>query len=277
LISSPVSLGHSQTFQKEGDFINFSLLKENGGPSSPWLAAEFPQMNFSQIHERLRLEMTRRIQRGSLSISLLSRQTGFGQSHLSNFLHSRRQLSLDALDRILASQHMTIADLMPAAPHRNAPIRLEDFSTVPIVSHEMALFEPYVRPSAVQSIFHLPCNALKSLRSRAASSRRNWERFVAVRISATEAKPMEPLVLPGALVVIDRHYNSLQQYRPDVPNLYAVRKGAQLALRYVDFLASRLVLRPHNRNFPIDLIEVESESTPNDYLTGRVALILNET
>jgi hypothetical protein len=45
----------------------------------------------------------------------------------------------------------------------------------------------------------------------------------------------------------------------------------------VDFLASRLVLRPHNVTFPIDMIEIEGESTPNDYIAGRVALILNES
>ena len=71
-------------------------------------------MNFTQMHERLRLEMLRRIQRGTASVSLLARQTGLGQSHLSNFLHCRRQLSLEALDRVLAAQHLTAADLLPA-------------------------------------------------------------------------------------------------------------------------------------------------------------------
>ena len=80
---------------------------------SPLLVADFPQMNFTQMHERLRLELLRRIQRGTLSVSLLARQTGFGQPHLSNFLHSRRQLSLEAMDRILAAQHLTAADLLP--------------------------------------------------------------------------------------------------------------------------------------------------------------------
>ncbi len=57
-------------------------------------------MNFTQMHERLRLELLRRMQRGSLSVSLLARETGFGQPHLSNFLRGRRRLSLEAMDRI---------------------------------------------------------------------------------------------------------------------------------------------------------------------------------
>ena len=77
-----------------------------GTQGYPLLVADFPQMNFRQMHERLRQELLRRIERGSVSVSLLARQTGLGQSHLSNFLHSRRQLSLDAMDRVLAAQRL---------------------------------------------------------------------------------------------------------------------------------------------------------------------------
>jgi hypothetical protein len=47
-------------------------------------------------------------------------------------------------------------------------------------------------------------------------------------------------------------------------------------LRYADFLANRLVLRPHNLAFPVDLIEIPPGETPADLIAGRVALILNE-
>jgi transcriptional regulator with XRE-family HTH domain len=233
-------------------------------------------MNFTQMHERLRLELLRRIQRGTLSVSLLARQSGFGQPHLSNFLHGRRQLSLEALDRILAAQHLTVADLLPTVRHAGDPSANGESSTVPIVSHAVALFEPYIRPSAVQAMVHLQAGLLESVRARVSNQRRTWQRFVAVRIPAADALAMEPLVLPEAIALIDRHYNSLMPYRPNRPNLYAVRHGAHLTLRYVDFVANRLVLRPHNIAFPVDLIEVEPGESPGDLLTGRVALIVNE-
>jgi len=109
-------------------------------------------MNLTQMHERLRMEMLRRIQRGSLSVSLLSRQTGFAPAHLSNFLRGRRKLSFDGMDRLLQSQHMSASDLL--MPLRvNAPFDSEpDFDTVPIVSHSVALFEPVIRPAAVHSV-----------------------------------------------------------------------------------------------------------------------------
>lgn len=240
------------------------------------LVANDPQMNFTQMHERLRLELLRRIQRGTLSVSLLARQTGFGQSHLSNFLHSRRQLSLQALDRILAAQHMDAGDLLPTAFQGGNGTLDEENSMVPVVSHAAALFEPFIRSSAVQTMLHLPAGLLESIRTRASNPRRTWQRFVAVRISAADALPMEPLVLPEAITLIDRHYISLIPYRPNRPNLYAVRQGSHLALRYVDFVSNRLVLRPHAIAFPVDLIEVEPGESPSDLIAGRVALILNE-
>lgn len=233
-------------------------------------------MNFTQMHERLRLELLRRIQRGTLSVSLLARQTGFGQGHLSNFLHQRRQLSLEAMDRILAAQHMSAADLLPLPMKSSESVTSGENASVPVVTHAAALFEPYPRPSAMQSVLHLPRSVMQTARARAAHSRRNWQRFVAVRIGEEDAAPMEPLVQAGAVVLIDRHYNSLQSYRPGRPCLYAVRVDARLLLRFVDFLSGKLVLRPLNIAFPAELIDLDPEELPSDPIVGRVALVLNE-
>ena len=87
---------------------------------------------------------------------------------------------------------------------------------------------------------------------------------------------MDPLLQPEAIALIDRHYNSLLPYRPNRANLYAVRDGSHLKFRYAEFLAGRLVLRPHNLVFPVDLIDVDPGESPNELLVGRIALILNE-
>jgi hypothetical protein len=233
-------------------------------------------MNFTQMHERLRLELLRRIERGSLSVSLLARQTGFGQSHLSNFLRKRRNLSLEAIDTILASQRLTAADLLPALARSSELPRAEDFGMVPVVSRSAAIFEPVIRPSAVLALLHIPVQMLASIHPRPSNNRRAWQRFVAVRIPGQDAMAMEPLVLPDATVLIDRHYNSLAVYRPNRQNVYAVRQDSHLALRYVDFTSNRLVLRPHSAAFPVELLQIAPGETPFDLLVGRVALILNE-
>jgi transcriptional regulator with XRE-family HTH domain len=233
-------------------------------------------MNFTQMHERLRLELLRRIQRGTLSVSLLARQTGFGQPHLSNFLHNRRQLSLEAMDRILAAQHLTASDLLPVSARASSISEESNVAQIPVVSHTAALFEPYIRPGGALATLELPASVLQNTRTHVSKSRRTWQRFVAVRIPPADALPMEPLVLPDALALIDRHYNSLMPYRPNRPNLYAVRRGSQLVLRYVDFVAGRLVLRPHSIAFPVELVEVSTNESPGDLIAGRIALLLNE-
>jgi hypothetical protein len=233
-------------------------------------------MNFTQMHERLRLELLRRIQRGTLSISLLARQTGFGQSHISNFLRCKRQLSLEALDRVLSSQHMSAWDLLPVNFNRADAFTAEGKDMVPLISHAAAMSEPFIRPSSVRSWLPIPAGLLGVTPGRGAINRKAWQRFVAVSIPAADALAMDPLVLPEALVFIDRHYNSLFPYRPNRNNIYAVRNGNRLVLRYVDFLVNRLVLRPHNLAVPVDLLEIRPGEVAGDLIAGRVMLILNE-
>jgi transcriptional regulator with XRE-family HTH domain len=262
--------------ENEGQSALIAFLEENWDFVCPLQVADFAQMNFTQMHERLRLELLRRIQRGTVSVSLLARQTGYGQPHLSNFLHNRRQLSLEALDRILAAQHISADELLPATYQSANMLEAEGGSMVPLVSHTTALYEPFIRPSAVQALMQMPKGLLQTARSRASSSRRAWQRFVAVRIGSGDAAAMDPVVMAEAIVLVDRHYNSLMPYRPNRPNLYAVRHEAHLTLRYVDFVSNRLVLRPHNIAFPVDLIEMEPGESPSDLVVGRVVLVINE-
>jgi hypothetical protein len=235
-------------------------------------------MNFDQMHERLRQELIRRIQRGTLSVSLLSHQTGLTQAHVSNFLNSKRRLSGGAVDLVLRAQHIEFEDLFASARRSGAPLTPNDETiSVPIVSPSSALSEPIIHPSAVVAMMPLPPDTLRTMRSRAPSNRLAWQRFVAVRVSAAEARPMDPLILPEALVVIDRHYTSLLPYRTIRPAIYAVRNGAHLALRHVEFLAGSLILRSHNRFFPLETLENEPGRTTHNLIAGRVALVLNET
>jgi len=239
------------------------------------LVANYPHMNFTQMHERLRLELLRRINRGTLSVSLLARQTGFGQSHLSNFLHSKRQLSLQALDRVMSAQHLAADDLFTVIRHHAEPAE-GGAESVPIVAHAGVLFEPYIRPAAVHAMLQVPHGVLHRLRPHTTRPRRAWQRFVAVRVSKFEAQAMDPLIRPDAIVLVDRHYNSLAPYRPDAPNIFAVRHGPHLLLRHLNFVANRLVLRPHSGAFPVELLELGPHEVPGDLIAGRIALIVNE-
>jgi hypothetical protein len=233
-------------------------------------------MNFIQMHDHLRHELLRRIERGTLSVSLLTQQTHLTQSHISNFLHNKRGLSLKAADRILASQRLEAEDLLPDALRRGLPAD-EGRDWIPVVSHNTALTEPVIYPSSITETMPLPAAALQYIRSHATSQRRAWQRFVAVRVSVSDAMPMEPLIFPEAFVVIDRHYNTLLSYRPNRQSPYAVRKGKRLAIGYLEHFYGRLVLRPHNRAFPVEILEAEPGKRPQELIVGRIALVQNST
>ncbi len=139
--------------------------------------------------------------------------------------------------------------------------------------------DPRVAPAAIIETIHVSTSRLYSNhanRARASTSRANWQRFVAIRVDAQQSAAMVPLVSPGAIAVLDRAYNSLAPSRAHQPNLYAVRCGAALLLRFVDFDEGRLILRPWSRDFPIQLLPLATHETPADYIVGRVCLLFSE-
>lgn len=242
-------------------------------------------MNFSQLDERLRLELLRRIDRGVLTGTLLARQTGLKAAHISNFLHRKRGLSLAALDRVLAAQSLSVEDLLPPDSNRpsdsNRRVRSAKddpafAKVVPLVSQSVAIHEMQIRKSSILELVNLPVGYLDHLRTRRSAGRRDWERFVAVRISYAQAEGMKPALSPHAILVIDRHYNSLVPYRPPSPNIYAMRHGNTMLFRYVSFQANCIVLRPHQVEHPIDLLELKPEESPNDFIIGRVCASISE-
>lgn len=232
-------------------------------------------MNFSQLHERLRIEIARRIDRGQLTGTLLARQTGLRPSHLSNFIRCKRKLSLAALDRVLAAQSLSIEDLLPLSERAATESNIET-STVPLVPHAVALHSPLVPPQSIIELIHLSGSSLDQLRPRRTLARRDWRRFLAVRLTAAQARPMEPILSPGAVVVLDRHYNSLAPAHPPRPNMYAVNLLNSLAFRYVSYEANRIILRPHGLEYPIELLRLGADESPSACIVGRVCIAISE-
>jgi len=97
-------------------------------------------MNFTQMHERLRWKLLRRIQRGNAEVSLLARKTRVCESHLSNFLQLQATAFAAGVGRVLAAENLAVADLLPALDHVHFADQGGESSAVPIVSHHTALF-----------------------------------------------------------------------------------------------------------------------------------------
>src|SRR5258707_6228858 len=123
-----------------------------------WFAKGKPlRMNFQDLHELLRVELMRRIERGTLTGSRLAQQAGFQQAHISNFPNKKRSLSLEGLDRVLASQNLTIDQILPleiSAAHPPMPTPLpiqtsDPIEIVPVVSPSAAMDQPRISPAAI--------------------------------------------------------------------------------------------------------------------------------
>jgi hypothetical protein len=63
-------------------------------------------MTIQDLQDQLRAHIRARIGRGELTGSALAHQASLPQGHLSNFLNSRRGLSLESMDRLMGALHL---------------------------------------------------------------------------------------------------------------------------------------------------------------------------
>ncbi|MGA3212267.1 MAG: hypothetical protein ABSD20_13255 [Terriglobales bacterium] len=235
---------------------------------------------FHQLQENLRKTVLRRIDSGRLTGKRLAREAGFEQAHISNFLNCKRGLSLDGMDRVLAAQGMSVLDLFDAAEISKRasipPPAEEGFDNVLLVDADTAASETIVTHQMVRDIYRFKRAFLRRLRPDLQNARGSWTRFVLIR-AGPDAMSMYPRILPNATVLLDRHYNSLKPYRKGEPNLYGVRGNGHVSLSYVELSGKNLVLRPHNQEFPVELIAIRDGNCAADYLVGRICYVGIET
>ncbi len=108
-------------------------------------------MTLQDLQDKLRAHIRARIERGELTGSGLSREAGFQQGHLSNFLNARRGLSLESMDRLLQTLNIGVLDLADVGEiQRRAsfPAGLTGFESVAVVSGEQAARLPRFTPGA---------------------------------------------------------------------------------------------------------------------------------
>jgi len=229
-------------------------------------------MKFKVLQENLRKTLWHRIEEEGLTGLRLAEQTGFKQAHISNFLNRKRGLSLEGMDKVLRVQHLSVLDLLdPDEVNKRAsilPPSEDEFQNILVVDGAIAANEPLVMSMNVKEILKFKKSFL---------NRDNWERFVVIQIDGREGMSMYPRLLPGATVLIDRHYNSLKPYRKGETNMYAVSKDGTSTVKYVELAGENLVLRPHNQAYPVEVMPLEAEKKPSDYLVGRVCYVGIET
>src|SRR5579863_7267647 len=238
-------------------------------------------MRFKVLQDNLRKTLWERIEEGDLTGLRLAKETGFRQAHISNFLNRKRGLSIEGMDKVLKVQSLSVLDLLdPTEVNKRAsivPPSEDAFENVLMVTGAVAASQPLIVRMRVKDVLKFKKDFLRKLRPEMEGDREHWERFVLVKVDAHEGMSMYPRLLPGATVLIDRHYNSLKPYRKGETNMYAVSKDGTSTVKYVELAGENLVLRPHNQAYPVEVMPLEAEKKPSDYLVGRVCYVGIET
>ena len=231
-------------------------------------------MKFRVLQDNLRKILWERIEAHELTGLRLAQQTGFKQAHISNFLNRKRGLSMEGMDKVLSVQHLSALDLLdPAEVNKRAsilPPSGDEFENIRQVDSKVAATQPLIASMNVKEILKFKKTFLRKLRAETEGDRASWERFVLIKADSHEGMSMYPRLMPGATLLLDRHYNSLKPYRKGEFNIYAVRKDGTCTVKYVEVAGNHLILRPHNETHPIEVITMDDGKSAADYLVGRV-------
>ncbi len=234
-------------------------------------------MKFRMLQENLRNILWQRIDAGDLTGLRLAEQAGFKQAHISNFLNHKRGLSLEGMDKVLSVQKISVLDLIdPAEVNKRAsilPPTTDEFENVAVADSAIAAAEAVIMTMHVKDVLKFKKSFLKRLKPESEGDRSAWERFVAIKADPQEGMRMYPRIAPGAILLLDRHYNSLAPYRKAEANMYAMRKDGVCKISYVEKVGNQLILRPQSSDHPIDVIPLGEGEKPGGHIVGRVCHI----
>ena len=235
-------------------------------------------MLISDLQNQLRALVSERIAAGELTGTELARRAGFQQAHISNFLNERRGLSIETMDRVMEVMRLQVRDLLPQPRIKRIAAEAGEsgFESVPLVKPSALLHREFSATEIVELV-QFKKSFLRRMRSEMVSERKGWQRFALMKVEKACASAMRPRLAAGAVLLIDRHYNSLRNYRRAEPNMYVVKNGAGWHVRYVELQGGQLTLRPENHQSALTFVHLGKGETFADYLAGRVAHIAVET
>lgn len=219
------------------------------------------------LQDQLRAHIRARIGRGELTGRELAQQAALPQGHLSNFLNSRRGLSVESMDRLLLALRIGVLDLVRREEIQRLA-RRERVEPIALVSAEHAALARF-RTDQILETRSFNRAFLRKLKPRAAVDRSDWLRFVLIKLQGRHAGGFFPRSVAATLLV-DRYYNSLEPYRRLHPNLYAVSLAGQCVAAHISVCDNCLLLRPREPRKPIEVVRIEHGRSYSDYIVGRI-------
>jgi transcriptional regulator with XRE-family HTH domain len=233
-------------------------------------------VSFRGLQERLRERLLTEIAAGELTGVQLANEIGFQQAHISNFLNRKRGLSLEAMDAILKARKLKLSELITKPLGRSAEghtiqASAGEVEEIPLLEEKNCLASevPY---DTTKDALKVMAAGLEKLPVRMHTPRPHWLRFIAIRVSAANARAMAPRMPRGAMAVVDRHSNSADEKG----SIYLIAVQGHLVLRYVEMVGSEAVLRANHPKWPLLQLDRVPGRDPLAAVLGRVCLVVAE-
>jgi transcriptional regulator with XRE-family HTH domain len=246
----------------------------------PWLILsieeEPPRVLIADLQEHLRKHVRATVKSRQITQSGLGELVGMKQSHISNFLLSKRGLSFEGMDAILKVLGLDVADLLSMS--RQTPSMKQcspTLESVPLVALKAAMNRTFGKSDILEQLEFTKI-LLRRSKVDTPEKRTAWVRFIAIRADAALAAPMHPRLANGSVLLVDRHYCSLIAHQKDEPNLYLIRKERTLMVRWIEMHGSNLLLRPDSSAHPLDFICIDRKHPLTSFIAGRVVYIGTE-
>ena len=227
-------------------------------------------MGMISQHEKLRLEVKRRIDAGDYTATQIAKNIRYSQPAISQFLNKKKGISNKKFEALVEFLGIDPVSLLDAPPQRRAAAG----DLVPVVSHSVAMSKPYIAPGNINRYSGTTIASLISIRApRVHPTRRQWVRFVAIDVTPEEADLMQPILSEGATIIIDRHFQDFARTRYDPLHIYAVVSSQRIELGYPDLREGVLSLYSHIPEIPPRTVIHPAHQRVPQMVVGRVCSI----
>ena len=177
------------------------------------------------------------------------------------------------MDRLLDVLHLDVLQLAGVNEARrraaDGGVSSHQTETLAVVTFATAARAARFSADDIQDVVSFPKSFLRRLKPKTMGNRRDWTRFAVVTLDQQNTDGMSPQLIPGAQVLLDRHYNTPSR-DPLSPELYAVMDGNYASVSRVTLTSGHLILRPNLPTAPVRLIAVPSGRRAGDFIVGRV-------
>jgi plasmid maintenance system antidote protein VapI len=234
-------------------------------------------MLVSDLHECIRQHVLATIESRVITGTALAERIGVQQAHISNFLRGRRRLSIDSMDAILNALGINVEQLVAVTDQTQVGNESSSATeSVPLIQHQAVMSATLANNEVVGTVGFTKA-LLRRLKAEPPDARKLWVRFIAVKASKALSAPMSPRLESGSVLLIDRHYCSLDERRKDEPNLYLICKEQTLMVGWLEMPGTQLCLRPERNDYPLGFIRIDRKNPIESSIVGRVAHVGTET